>query len=177
MCEYVGWSTSNVHHPFTYSKAYFHHQFSVPFLRWDFFPLLLLSHWKFQRSSSVSLFTWRILPLCREKKKRHIPMPHKHTHAKPLDNMNRCTHATFFVYGNKWKSEKRAKAHRLYAINVNKIKLNLFVYCWVHFTVCLFVLVKEKQKQKTNVSARVCLCMRSCLVWSVYFRCHHTILH
>lgn len=50
---------------------------------------------------------------------------------------------------------KRARAHRLYAINVNKIKLNLFV-CWVHFTVCLFVLVKQKQSDKCK---RTCVCV------------------
>lgn len=70
---------------------------------------------------------------------------------KPLDNMSWCTHF-FHCMGKKCGKVKSANVHRLYAINVNKIKLNLFV-CWVHFTVCLFVLVK--QKQKANVSARM----------------------
>lgn len=123
------------------------HIFTINFHPVPFFCALLLSHSKCHCSSSVSLFTWQMLPLL-PKKATHDATAHKHTHAKAIRQHER-------MYGKKMEKWKEPKTHRLYAINVNKIKLNLFV-CWVHFTVCLFVLVKQKQSDKCK---RTCVCV------------------
>lgn len=160
------WSTSNAH-PLTYSKAYFHHQFppSSIFLRFIFEP--------FKMPLLVKCIAFHVTNAAVAAKKSDTYQCHgtqTHTHAKAIRQHER-------MYGKKMEKWKEPKTHRLYAINVNKIKLNLFV-CWVHFTVCLFVLVKQKQSDKCK---RTCVCVHVC-VWAhvlfeVYFRCHHTILH
>lgn len=106
-------------------KAYFHHVF-VPFSV-GFFLASLLSHLNFHHSRQEYRFSRDKCCFCT---KNETINTHVHC-TKPLVNIQHELGAQFCVWKNvereREKGDREHKAHRLYAITVNKIKLNLFV--------------------------------------------------